>query len=69
MLTHCSLFITTLSAYKGAQAPCLRQEIAPDVISCFQVAEMLFQSGDAVAESPSLIMTGKILSQYVNAEP
>ncbi|KAH6698102.1 hypothetical protein BKA61DRAFT_246180 [Leptodontidium sp. MPI-SDFR-AT-0119] len=65
---YASLFITTLAAYKGAQAPCLRYAIAPAVISCFQDAKIMFKNGEAVTKSPSLMMTGDILSQYINTE-
>ncbi|PVH89130.1 hypothetical protein DL98DRAFT_96650 [Cadophora sp. DSE1049] len=65
---YASLFITTLAAHKGAQAPCLRHAIAPAVISCFQAAKMMFKNGDAITKSPSLMMIGEILSRYITPE-
>ncbi|KAH7351260.1 hypothetical protein BKA65DRAFT_476586 [Rhexocercosporidium sp. MPI-PUGE-AT-0058] len=65
---YASLFITTMSAYKGAEAPCLRHTIPADVFSCFQAAKAMFETGDAVVNSPSLVMLGNILSRHVNTD-
>ncbi|CZT41704.1 uncharacterized protein RSE6_01477 [Rhynchosporium secalis] len=65
---YASLFITTMAAHKGAQATCLRGQIPEAVISCFEAAKSMFESGEAVINSPSLAMLGAILSRHIKTE-
>jgi hypothetical protein len=65
MLTPYSLFITTMAALRGAQAPSLRPMVSPYVIRCFAIAAEVFESGEAVGVSPSLRMLSSILREHV----
>ena len=60
-----SLFITTMVCFKGANDPCLRSTIRPDVRRCFAIAAELFKIGDAANISPAIGKLGLILRDRV----
>jgi hypothetical protein len=60
-----SLFITTTACFKGANNPCLRPNIPPNVVRCFSIAAELFETGDAVTISPAIGKLGLILRERV----
>jgi hypothetical protein len=60
-----SLFITTMACFKGANNPCLRSTIQPDVGRCFEIVAELFRIGDAVNISRAIAKLGLILRERV----
>ncbi|KFY24116.1 hypothetical protein V493_05440 [Pseudogymnoascus sp. VKM F-4281 (FW-2241)] len=62
---YANLFITTMTCFKGANDPCLRSTIQPDVRRCFAIVTELFKIGDAVNISPAIAKLGLILRERV----
>ncbi|KFY84913.1 hypothetical protein V500_08880 [Pseudogymnoascus sp. VKM F-4518 (FW-2643)] len=57
---YANLFITTMACFKGANDPCLRSTIRPDVRQCFAIAAELFEIGDAANISPAIVSNSKL---------
>ncbi|KFY54636.1 hypothetical protein V496_07216 [Pseudogymnoascus sp. VKM F-4515 (FW-2607)] len=63
---YANLFITTMACFKGANDPCFRSTIEPDVRRCFAIVAELFKIGDAVKVSPAIAKLGLILRERVS---
>lgn len=54
-----------MACFKGANVPCLRSTIQPDVRRCFAIVAELFKIGDAVNISRAITKLGSILRERV----
>lgn len=55
-----------MACFRGANDPCFRSTIEPDVRRCFAIVAELFKIGDAVNVSPAIAKLGLILRERVS---